>query len=95
MSIGHSSSAYSFDCVSPSGSVTAAATMISRHPQKWPRSTRRRTSATSAGAGVVDEVGHHQLEGDDDADQHSDHTQMTVANRNFLTIASSYLKESS
>jgi hypothetical protein len=34
-SIGHSSSAYSFACVNPSGSVSAAATMMSCHPQKW------------------------------------------------------------
>ena len=34
MSIGHSSSAYSFDCVIPRGIVIAAATMISCHPQK-------------------------------------------------------------
>ena len=34
-SIGHSSSAYSLACVKPSGSVSAAATMIACHPQKW------------------------------------------------------------
>ena len=34
MSIGHSSSAYSLLVVNPSGSVTAAATMIAFHPQK-------------------------------------------------------------
>ena len=35
MSIGHSSSAYSLLVVKPSGSVSAAATMISCQPQKW------------------------------------------------------------
>ena len=35
MSIGHSSSAYSLACVKPSGSVSAAATMIACQPQKW------------------------------------------------------------
>ena len=37
MSMGHSSSAYSFDVVIPSGSVTAAATMMACQPQKWTR----------------------------------------------------------
>jgi hypothetical protein len=37
MSIGHSSSAYSLPCVSPSGSVIAAETMIACQPQKWMR----------------------------------------------------------
>ena len=32
--MGHSSSAYSLPCVKPSGSVTAADTMISCQPQK-------------------------------------------------------------
>ena len=46
MSIGHSSSAYSFACVSPSGSVIAAATMIGCQPQKWMRLKQvARTSA--------------------------------------------------
>ena len=35
MSIGHSSSAYSLACVKPSGSVSAAGTMMSCQPQKW------------------------------------------------------------
>ena len=35
MSTGHSSSAYSLLVVMPRGSVTAAATMIACHPQKW------------------------------------------------------------
>jgi hypothetical protein len=35
MSIGHSSSAYSLAWVKPSGSVSAAATMMSCQPQKW------------------------------------------------------------
>ena len=35
MSIGHWSSAYSLPWVMPSGRVTAAATMIACHPQKW------------------------------------------------------------
>ena len=34
-SIGHSSSAYSFEEVNPRGSVTAAATMMAFHPQKF------------------------------------------------------------
>ena len=34
MSIGHSSSAYSFDVVIPNGNVMAAATIISCQPQK-------------------------------------------------------------
>ncbi|OQB88281.1 MAG: hypothetical protein BWX84_03152 [Verrucomicrobia bacterium ADurb.Bin118] len=34
MSIGHSSSAYSLLVVSPSGNVSAAATMMAFHPQK-------------------------------------------------------------
>ena len=42
MSIGHSSSAYSLAWVKPSGSVSAAATMISCQPQKWMRAQRRR-----------------------------------------------------
>ena len=37
MSMGHSSSAYSFDVVTPSGSVIAAETMMACHPQKWTR----------------------------------------------------------
>ena len=35
MSIGHSSSAYSFDWVMPNGKVSAAETMIACQPQKW------------------------------------------------------------
>ena len=35
ISIGHSSSAYSFAWVNPSGSVIAAAAMIVCQPQKW------------------------------------------------------------
>ena len=35
MSRNHSSSAYSFDCVMPSGSVIAAPRMISCHPHRW------------------------------------------------------------
>ena len=37
MSIGHSSSAYSLLVVKPSGSVSAASTMMSCQPQKWMR----------------------------------------------------------
>jgi hypothetical protein len=40
IAIGHSSSAYSFDIVNPSGSVIAADTMIACHPQKWIRLMR-------------------------------------------------------
>ncbi len=36
-SMGQMSSAYSFDCVMPRGSVIAAPTMMSCHPQKWMR----------------------------------------------------------
>ena len=35
MSIGHSSSAYSLPVVKPASNVTAAATIIDCHPQKW------------------------------------------------------------
>ena len=40
MSIGHSSSAYSLAWVKPSGSVIAAATMMSCQPQKCRRLSR-------------------------------------------------------
>ena len=46
MSIGHSSSAYSFDWVSPKGSVSTASTMTAFQPQKVKRaslSLQRRT----------------------------------------------------
>ncbi len=69
MSIGHSSSAYSFEVVIPSGRVIAAATMISCQPQKWiaRQEVGRHARLQQPLGRVVDAREHHVAdEGEDD-----------------------------